>query len=122
LKALNNTLLTVSNLVITKLFSINVRFSYIGGDWVTPVIWTGDELVEDTDKAYTIRLPDAPILSFAVSYRINKPGRSGIWSLQLVNALAHREFQEFDYNPETNTIEKTEDLIILPNISYKIKF
>ncbi len=105
-----------------NLFSANIRFSYLGGERVTPVYLQGDEVIEESTKAYSVKLPDAPILSFAFSYRINKPAYSGVWSLQIVNALAHKEFQEYRYDAETDRIVESKDLIIIPNIAYKIEF
>ena len=104
----------------------NIRFTYMGGDRIHPLDMAAtirrQEIVEDLSRAYSIQLPDVPVLSFSLSYRINKSGHSGVWSLQMINALAHKEFQEYTFHPETNTVEKAEDLIIVPNISYKIEF
>lgn len=109
-----------------NMLSANVRFTYMGGDRIHPVDLNAtlqrQEIVEDLSEAYTVQLPDAPILSFSLSYRINKPGHSSLWCLQFANALAHKEFQEYDFIPETNKIERKEDLIMVPNISYKIEF
>ncbi len=109
-----------------NIFGANVRFSYIGGDRIIPINLSQSleqkTVVEDTYNAYSKQLPAAPILSFSFSYRINKPNHSSIWSLQFVNALAHKEFQEYEYNTETNSIEESKDLIVIGNISYKIEF
>jgi hypothetical protein len=104
----------------------SIRFSYLGGDRYIPVNTYKSieqkEIAEDISMAYTKRLPDAPILSFSFTYRINKSNHSGIWTLQIINALAHKEFQEYEFNEENGTIDEVKDLIIIPNLSYKIEF
>ena len=109
-----------------NILGVNVRFTYMGGDRIHPVDLAASiqqqEIVEDISHAFAFQLPDAPILSLSLGYRINKSSHTGIWSFQLINALAHKEFQEYKFNYETNIIEKQEDLIIVPNISYKIEF
>jgi len=80
------------------------------------------EIVEDISHAYDEKLPDAVILSFSLSYRINKPKHASIWSFQFINALAHKDFQEYEFNDKEQTIEKVEDLLMIPNLSYKIEF
>ena len=109
-----------------NLLSANVRFTYMGGDRIHPIDMNAtlqqQEMVEELSRAYSIQLPDAPILSFSLNYRINKKNHSGLWSFQFINALAHKEFQEYEFIPETNIIKRKEDLIMVPNISYKIEF
>ena len=109
-----------------NVLSANARFTYMGGDRIHPIDMNAtirrQEIVEDLSGAFGVQLPDAPILSFSLSYRINKLNHSGTWSLQFINALAHREFQEYEFIPETNKINRKEDLIMVPNISYKIEF
>jgi hypothetical protein len=41
---------------------------------------------------------------------------------QVINALGYKEFQEYEYNALTDKIEKKYDMLIIPNISYKIEF
>ncbi len=111
---------------LNNIMGANIRFTYVGGDRIHPINYLASteqqEIVEDLSRAYADQLPPAPILSLSFSYRMNKPSRSGIWSFQLINALAHKEFQEYEFNTESNTIEKVEDLIMIPNLSYKIEF
>jgi hypothetical protein len=108
------------------LFNINIRLCYMGGDRIIPLntdeTMINEEIIEDISRAYEQKLPDAPILSASVSYRKNKPKYSSIWSLQIINALGHKDFQEYEFNTEKKKIEKVEDLLIAPNISYKIEF
>ena len=40
----------------------------------------------------------------------------------MINVLAYREFQGYEFNRELNKIEEEKDLLLIPNISYKIEF
>ena len=54
-------------------------------------------------------------------YRINKKSHTGIWAFNIINALAFKEFRGYEFNEELNKIETVEDLLFIPNISYKIE-
>lgn len=109
-----------------NLLNVNIRFSYMGGERIIPLdlaeTFKRQEIVEDPFKSYSQKLSDAPILSVAVNYRKNKPKHSSIWSFQLINALAHADFQEFEFDEENNRVKNVKDLLFIPNISYKIEF
>ncbi len=109
-----------------NLFNINVRFSYMGGERIIPVdvarTLAQGEIIEDTYRSYSQKLKDAPILCFSINYRINKPKYSSAWTFHIINALAHADFQEYDYNQDSHKIEEIKDMLIIPNISYKIEF
>jgi hypothetical protein len=108
------------------LLSANLRFTYMGGDYIIPIdeYETSNQgmIVEDYARAYEEKLADAPILSISLNYRRNKAKFSSLWSFQLMNALGYKEFQEYTYDPAKETIEKKYDMLIIPNISYKIEF
>ncbi|MDD4227668.1 MAG: hypothetical protein PHU98_14925 [Mariniphaga sp.] len=80
------------------------------------------KIVEDVNQAYEQQLPNAPILSLSVSYRKNNPKYSSIWLFHLINALGNKDFQECEWNPKSMQIEKKEDLLLIPNLSYRIEF
>ncbi|MFH2141458.1 MAG: TonB-dependent receptor [Bacteroidota bacterium] len=109
-----------------NLLNVNFRMSYMGGDRIVPInvneTMNHKEIIEDINRAYEQKLKDAPILSLSFSYRRNKPEHSSIWSLHIINALCHKDFQEYEFNEEEGKIEKIEDLLVIPNISYKIEF
>lgn len=108
------------------IFGLNGRFSYMGGDRLTPILEpestrTG-EIVYDYSKAYTGQEKNAAILSFSISYRVNKQKHAGIWSFHLMNALGNKEFRGYEMNEQTGLPEKKFDRIVVPNLSYKIDF
>ena len=109
-----------------NLFNANVRFTYMGGERIIPLnieeTMAQEKITEDFSRAYQQKLPDAPILSLSISYRRNHPGFTGIWSFHIINALMHKDFQEYVFNPVKKKIEKKEDLLVIPNISYKVEF
>jgi hypothetical protein len=110
----------------SNIFGINGRFTYMGGDRLTPILEQESiqrqEIVYDYSKAYSEKEKDAILLSFSVSYRINKKNHTGIWSLHLMNALGNPEFRGYEINSKTGLPEKKFDTIVVPNLSYKIEF
>lgn len=109
-----------------NIFGINGRFSYLGGDRLTPIlesesIQTG-QIVYDYSKAYTGKEKNAAVLSFSISYRINKQNHAGIWSFNILNALGNQEFRGYEISGKTGLPEKKFDKIMVPNLSYKIEF
>jgi hypothetical protein len=109
-----------------NIFGLNGRFTYMGGDRLTPIleaesIETG-EIVYDYSKAYSGKEKNAAILSFSISYRINKQNHAGIWSFHLMNAFGNQEFRGYEINDKTGLPEKKFDRIVVPNLSYKIEF
>jgi hypothetical protein len=109
-----------------KIISVNVKFNYMGGDWYNPINVNASmdnrSIVEDLSRAFEERKPDAKILSFSFIYRKNHPKHSDIWSLNLINALGYREFNGYHFDKLTNSIKKENDLLMIPNVSYKIEF
>jgi hypothetical protein len=109
-----------------NIFGINGRFTYMGGDRLTPILEaesiTKGEIIYDYSKAYTEKEKNAAVLSFSVSYRVNKQNHAGIWSFHLLNALGNKEFRGYEINDKTGLPEKKFDRIMVPNLSYKIEF
>jgi len=109
-----------------NIFGINGRFTYMGGDRLTPILEAESiskgEIVYDYSKAYTEKEKNAAVLSFSVSYRVNKQNHAGIWSFHLLNALGNKEFRGYEINDKTGLPEKKFDRIVVPNLSYKIEF
>jgi hypothetical protein len=108
------------------LIGANFRFTYMGGDYIVPVDEAGTseagEIVLDYARAYEEKLYDAPVLSMTLNYQRNRARHASVLSFQIINALGYKEFEEFSYDPSTNTIHMEKDRLIIPNISYKIMF
>ncbi len=105
---------------------INGQFSMIGGDHISPVDEAAShlakEVIYDEARAFEDRKPNVYYLDFSLNYRRNKKNHASIWSLKLLNVLGSPEFFGYKYNHKYNTIDKDEQTIMLPNISYKIVF
>jgi len=109
-----------------NIFGLNGRLTYMGGDRLTPLLESESiqqgEIVYDYSKAYSKKEKNAAILSFSISYRVNKQNHAGIWSFHLLNALGNQEFRGYEISNKTGLPEKKFDRIVVPNLSYKIEF
>ena len=89
------------NLRNNKLLGLNGRFSYIGGDRISPVLMAEsiqDKTVYyDETKAFEIQTPATKYLDLTVTYRINKPGHSSVWALQIKNVLGSKNYEGYSY-------------------------
>ncbi|MBP6979170.1 MAG: TonB-dependent receptor [Bacteroidales bacterium] len=105
---------------------LNGKFSIIGGDRISPVdeeaTHLAQKVIYDETRAYEDRKPNVYYLHVTLNYRKNKPHHASIWSFQLLNALGSPEFFGYKYNYKNGTIDKDQQTIIMPNISYKIEF
>jgi hypothetical protein len=105
---------------------LNGKFSIIGGDRISPVdeaaTFDAKEVIYNELLAFEERKPNVFYLHFTLNYRVNKPKHAGIWSLQVLNVLGSPEFFGYKYNVKYNTINKDQQTIVFPNISYKIEF
>lgn len=109
-----------------NLFSANVRYTYLGGSWTHPVdedaSIAAKDIVEDLENAYTIQNPTAHVVSFTVTYRVNKEKHASLWSLQMLNVSGAKEYLGYQYNFRTNSIDPNYDVVVLPNLSYRFEF
>lgn len=105
---------------------LNGKFSMMGGDRISPVnedaTYLAKEVIYDETRAFEDRKPNVYYLHFTLNYRKNKPRHASIWSFQVMNALGTPEFFGYKYNYKYNTIDKDEQTIVMPQISYKIEF
>ncbi len=100
--------------------------TFMGDDWYTPILEAESiregEIVYDYSRAFSLQEKNATVLSFSVSYRVNKAHRAGIWSFHILNALGNKEFRGYEINEKTGLPEKKFDRIVVPNLSYKVEF
>ncbi len=109
-----------------NILGVNGRFTFMCGDRITPILESESiqqkEIVYDYSKAFTGKEKNAAVLSFSMSYRVNKSNHAGIWSFHLLNALGTSEFRGYEINDQTGLPEKKFDRIMVPNLSYKVEF
>lgn len=108
----------------TRLLGLNGKFTWMGGDRITPVTYNPEtEEVEDIGtSAFSKRKPSIYYADITVSYKIIAPRVTHSWALQLINALGRKEFYGYRYDLQKRRVMKEEELLMIPNISYKIEF
>ncbi|KXX71353.1 hypothetical protein AVL50_07015 [Flammeovirga sp. SJP92] len=109
-----------------KTLSLNGKFTFMGGDRRHPLkeqetIEQG-EIVYDYERAYSEQFPSSKILSVSMLYKIMKPKYTSQWTIQIINALGAPEYYGYSYNQKTGAITDDTDVLILPNIAYKVMF
>jgi hypothetical protein len=109
-----------------NILGINLRFSLLGGDRISPVdnaaSQAAKDVVYDETNAFADSKPAVYYLDFTASWQRNKPGYSSTWSFQFVNMLFQKEFFGYRYNLKTDTVEPLKETVVIPSISYRIDF
>ncbi len=104
----------------------NWKFSLLGGDRISPVDEVASlkikDVVYDESQAFSNREPAIYYLDFTASWQKNMPRYSSTWSLQFVNILFQKEFYGYRYNFRTNQVEPHQEVVVIPNLSYRIDF
>ncbi|MFH0894975.1 MAG: TonB-dependent receptor [Bacteroidota bacterium] len=109
-----------------NVFGLNLRYTLSGGDRFIPydatATYAAQQLVLDYNHAFEQSKPILHLLCMTLKYDVNKPKYTGTWALSIVNALMYRDFQEFVFNSNDQTITRKTDLLFVPNVSYRIQF
>lgn len=109
-----------------NIFSINGKLCLMGGEWLNPLnidaTYDSKYIVEDVSNAFTERKKPAQVLSFSLSYRINKAKHASIWSFSYMNVLGYAEFSGYYFDKMSNSVKKEVDKLVMPSISYKLEF
>lgn len=111
-----------------NILSVNLKFTYQGGDRYTPVDLEATlshptkEVQYDETKAFSEQYPVMFMTNASVSYRINKKKVSHTFAFQGINITGTKEYYEHAYNFKTEKIERLYNSIAIPNISYKLNF
>lgn len=106
--------------------NVSVRYTYMGGDWFTPVDLqasiAAQETRNDFSKVLTHQAPANNLLHFTITYRKNRGKFSTLWSLQVLNVLGSQEYYGLYYDKKSNSVKDDAEAVIIPNLSYKIQF
>jgi len=109
-----------------RVLGVNGRLNFLGGQRMTPFDEAASIAAQDmvylSDQTFEDSKPDVYHLNLTLSYRINKPGHSSIWAIQVINALGTEEFYGYSYNFRTKAIDEDKNTVVVPSISYKIEF
>ncbi len=109
-----------------RIFSVNGRMTLMGGQRFSPVdepaSHAAREIILDENRAFSNQGPQILYGDVTLEWRTNRRSTSSVWSLQVLNATAYREFYGYRYNLRNGTIEKERELLLIPNLGYKIEF
>ena len=105
-----------------RTWGFNLRVSYIGGLWETPINATLGFTVPNYAEAHTLRQPDIFRIDSRIYYRKNRQKSSTTIALDLQNMtnqqnLAYRYFDTFQ-----GQILDSNQLGLIPNLSWRIEF
>lgn len=110
----------------TKSFGLNIRMTFQGGDWYIPNLEEesriNESVVFDNNNAFTKQFDPNLLLHFSVNYKWNKENTTQEFALKVLNATGYGDFRGFEYNINTQKVDITEEVIVIPNLSYKISF
>jgi len=110
-----------------NVLGLNAKFTLMGGERYDPLLYDvsmdAGRIIYDDERAIEEQEPHAQVLSFNISYRINRKKHASVWTFSMLNALGESEYDGYHYDEtKGGTIEKREDSLVIPNISYKIEF
>jgi hypothetical protein len=109
-----------------RFLSINGRLNFMGGKRMTPVdlhkSFEQRDIIYDESRAYSEREPAVFYSDFTIEYRTYRRNRSDVWSLQIINLTGYKEFNGYRFNLRNGSIDEEREMILIPNLSYKIDF
>jgi len=109
-----------------RVISASSKVIWAGGQRFTPIlldesIAAGYE-VRDENNIYGEQMPDFLRLDVQLTYRIDRPKTTHFIKLDVQNATNRSNYFFADFNTETNEIEQSTMVGILPIITYKVQF
>lgn len=114
------------NLKNNKILSINGKITFMGGERISPLNYEASVAAKKAiyydNRAFENSKPNVWYADFTINYKINRHKHSSSWSLKLINLFGTKEFYDYRYKHKTGKMEKEEEAIVIPNISYKIEF
>jgi len=109
-----------------NLLSVNVRYSFQGGDRFSIIDEVSsaneEDVVYNETDPFTEQTKSGFISHFTVNYEWYKKKTAQKLSLKILNATNYKEFQGHRYNIKTNRVDEYREALMIPNISYKISF
>jgi len=109
-----------------RILGVNTRVNVAGGERVSPVLQEKSrerELVFfDETRAFSNQLPSLLYADLSVTLRLNRPGYSSIWAVQVKNALGRAMPEGYNYSYRTGSVELDKSVVVVPSISYTIEF
>jgi hypothetical protein len=109
-----------------NVFGLNLKFTYVGGFRATPIDLEqsrrrgGTVLIES--RAFEDRLPDYLRADLRLSWQRNKNGFTGTLALDIRNTTNHTNVFGRFYSASQGRVVFSEQLPIIPILSYRIEF
>ena len=114
------------NVKNNNIFGINGRFTYMGGERISPVLrdasLSARKAIYDESRAFAESLNESVYLDITTTYRINHRNVAHIFALQVKNVLGSPNDYGYVYNYKDKDLKRDKMVIVLPSISYKIEF
>ena len=109
-----------------NILGINGRFTYMGGERISPVLSTASltekRVIYDETQAFEESLNESNYLDITITYRVNHQNIAHIFALQVKNILGSPNDYGYIYNLKDRNLKRDEMVIVLPSISYKVEF
>lgn len=111
-----------------NMLSINLKFTYQGGDRHSPIDLQATlnhpdkEVMYDETRAFSEQYPSMFIVNATASYKINRRKVSHEFAIKTINTTGTKEYYGHGYNMKTGEIERLDNSMAIPNISYKLNF
>lgn len=109
-----------------NILGVNTRISYQGGDHYTPVNLAlsraNQSVVFEENEAFSLQYPAAFTSHLTVSYKMNRKKAAHQVALKILNLTQHKEQVGFLYNYQTKNVDEDRELVVIPNLSYRIDF
>lgn len=108
-----------------NILGINLRLTVAGGERFSPIASSvseeREEVVFNERSAYSKQFDTQYIADLTMNWKTNRSGYATTWALQLKNLLMAEDYS-YDYNYQTNKVDKIAEGTILPFLSWKIEF
>lgn len=104
----------------------NTNIAYVGGRPYTPIDIDASiaayETIYDEARAFSLREKNLLFLDVTFTYKINKPKRTAVWSLQIKNIFSNGNAIYREYDRVLGKEVTVPSSSFFPNLSYKIEF
>ncbi len=109
-----------------NILSLNVRFTLMGAERTSPLLLqrslTEKQVYLDETRAFENSLTASKYLDFTLNYRMNHRKASHVLSLMIKNVLGSENDYGYIYSYEKDSVIRSKEAIVLPNISYRVEF
>jgi hypothetical protein len=109
-----------------RFLSLNGRLNFMGGNRISAVDETASaaagDVVYDASSPFSSRAPRIFYADASMVLRTNHRGYATLFTIQLNNALAAKEWYGHRWNLAQQRVETHQELLMVPNISWKIEW